>query len=212
MPVPLTTDVRRIWSITANATTPIVDATIDVTVTDGVESVTKRITMHAEYVTEEADAGSEMDTAFTRYDSINEFEDAGDGDPANAEANIYVKPDGTVSAATLGVDPYGGFPQNWNVLAPALTDPENYECRVTQVDGDVLTVGTLDTWFNCSTERQWGYAASADAFVGSGIITDTLIGNFKLQIREVGRPDTEEEKPFRLWCIARSYPPGIPLP
>lgn len=206
--VPLTTDVRRIWSITADATTPVVDATIDVTVTDGVESVTKRITMHAEYVTEDADPGSEIDTNFTRYDNIQEQTETGGGTPASAHANIAVRIDGTVNAYTIGLDPYPAFPQNWNALAPALTDPENYECRVVKISGDDPDTGTLNTWFNCSIQRIWGVAVSATGSTAYAV--ESRSGSYELQIREVGRPETVQTKPFDFNVIAESYPGALP--
>lgn len=189
------------------------DAVIDVTITDGATEITKRVTITATSTDESA--ASTLSDEFTGYNNIIIQDSIDGGQPLTLYAAIQARSDGTVNANTdLFEDPdsYPEFPQDWNTGAPAVPDPENFECRVTVVAGDTPTYGTVNVWLNLSSDREWKNEATADSGPGTGIVTDTVAGDYLLEIREVGRPDTVKSKSFKLRASALSYPPGIILP
>lgn len=198
--VDLSTDVRRIWYINADDPLDVEDAVVDLTITDGSESVTKRITLHAEQLSE--GTTSTIDEEFTRFDSFYDSK-SGSTFPITATVDIAVKPDGYVYAETLNLPDPATFPQKWNIDAGAVLDPENFECRLTLTSGTDPT-GTMDTWLNCASVQEWGYSVSL--FGGPfdpipGLREQEKVGNFKLEIREVGRPDTVKTKVFQMYAI-----------
>lgn len=197
--VPYTTDVRRRWKIEATNPNDIVNAVADVTVTDGVQTVTKRVTMRAEQVEEVTDPGSEISTDFTREDTVEDYAESTVGG-ANPEVRVglYVRPDGTINMTTFNGGQEANFPQNWNILAPAVTDPQNYECKISVRQQDSLWPNTayssefwFTNWLNLNEERYY-VAQSTQSSVAKGTVTKT--GEWTLAIREVGRPDTVKYK------------------
>lgn len=204
--VPLTTDERRIWGIAAE-TEGNVSATVDVTISDGVETVTKRVTMYAEQKSESVDPGSEIDHDFLRYDEIID-ESIGTPYPIGASAFIRVASDGYVYATRLELPDPTGFPQKWNTLAGAMTDPQNFECRAVVSDGDTPTTGTMNQWFNLSSDHRWGYSARIYGGANDPIPGTTRVekgGKLRIEVREVGRPETLKIKIVYLEAIARTF-------
>jgi hypothetical protein len=197
--VPYSTDQRRRWKIEATNPGDVVNAVVDVTITDGSETVVKRITMRAEQVEEVADPGSEISTDFTREDTVEDYAQSTVGG-ANPEVRIglYVRPDGTINMTTFNGGQEANFPQNWNILATAVTDPQNYECKISVRQQDSLWPDTayssefwLTNWLNLNEERYY-VARSTQSSVAKGTVTKT--GEWTLAIREVGRPDTVKYK------------------
>lgn len=195
--VPLSTDVRRIWYIAAE-TVGSVEAVIDVTIANGPDSVTKRVTMRAEQLEETAETGSTVDTEFTRYDQIVDLVNG--TPPVLAEAEIQIRPDGYVYAFTEEEPDPNGFPQKWNANAGSLTDPENFEARLTVLSGDVPSAGsdTIGLWLNLSTQRAWRYTNALATANESELIS----GELQLEVREVGRPSTVQTKRFFMSALA----------
>ena len=190
---PLSTATKRVWYIEAD-TVEVVNAVADITITDGVDSVTKRVTMRAEQQGEETDPGSEVGTGFTRYDRLRDVDIA--PAPAAVASRMFVrmKPDGFFYAEGRETGVPTGFPQEWQSQAPAPSDPQNYECRMTKISGWTMDSGTLDTWLNCSSEHEW--YVSALLAINPSPRTAIRAGEYQLDVREVGRPETVKTKRF----------------
>jgi hypothetical protein len=200
--VELTTDVRRTWFIEATTDGEDFNAVIDLTISDGTASVTKRITLHVQRTDE--DAVSDISTDFTQFDSIRDlFIQPDEVTPLeDASTQIWFYNIGSVAAFTNhpgGM--YVNFPQIWNTNSPAVTDPENFEIRATMLQGDDIPDGdVLDMWLNLSTTRTWSYQVLASDF--GGFLNREIIkfGEFTFEIREVGRPDTVQVKRIFMQC------------
>ncbi|GAG48846.1 unnamed protein product, partial [marine sediment metagenome] len=142
--VELTTDVRRTWYIEATADGEDFNAVIDLTISDGISSTTKRITMHVSRTDESTDPGSDISTDFTQFDSIKDFWVQPDPETPLEDTftEISFYSNGEVIAYTNHPGgPYVNFPQVWNVNSPTVADPENYEIRCTLVNGDDIPDG-----------------------------------------------------------------------
>lgn len=184
-------------------------AEVDLTIWDGVNTVTKRINLDVSSSSETS--SSSLSTDFTQYNSLSDSDTQYGGSVSQAGFFIYVNADGTVDAERIPIT--GGheptFPQDWNTSAPAVPDPENFECRMTVVTGDAPN-GTLGTWLNCATDRTWDFIAFADALTISDVVVDEISATVLLEIREVGRPATVKQKTLDLYAIATSNGGAIP--
>jgi hypothetical protein len=200
--VELTTDVRRTWFIEATTDGEDFNAVIDLTISDGTASVTKRITLHVQRTDE--DAVSDISTDFTQFDSIKDvFIQPDDETPLqDTITQISFNPDGTVTALT-SAGPYVNFPQIWNNDSPAVTDPENFEvrCRVGPLFGDDIPDGEpLDVFLNLSSSRIWQYEVLVSDF-GNFFAREIIeTSEFFADVQEVGRPDTRQTKRFFMQC------------
>jgi hypothetical protein len=202
--VELTTDVRRTWFIEATADGEDFNAVIDLTISDGTASVTKRITLHVKRTDESTDPGSDISTDFTQFDSIKDLFVQPDAvtplEDTLTEMTFYSN--GEVIAYTNHPGgPYVNFPQVWNVNSPTVADPENYEIRCTMLQGDDIPDGdVLDMWLNLSSTRTWQYRVLATDF--GGFLNREIIefGEFTFEIREVGFPDTVQTKRIFMQC------------
>lgn len=197
--VALSTDVRRIWYIKSDQPEEIQNATIDVTITDGPDSTTKRITMYSEWAVETTDPGSEIDPEFTRADVVRSI--STDLFNPFALAGFEVLSTGIVNAYNHDTNPVVNFPQNWHSQAPTPADPGNYECRMTLDTGDSPT-GTLDMWLNCNTKHFWELTIIESEFTVPPEQTIAKNSYLTFEIREVGRPETVQSKTLRLSCRA----------
>lgn len=191
----LSTATKRVWYIAAD-TVEVVNAVADITITDGVDSVTKRVTMRAEQQGENTDPGSGVDTGFTRYDQLRDYEIAPSTSAPSARMTVTMKPDGYFYANGARTGTPTGFPQMWQSQAPAPSDPQNYECQMTKVSGDDMDSGTVDTWLNCASDHAWYMRA----FTSSNPLPVVVqsVGEYQLDVREVGRPETVKTKRFRI--------------
>jgi len=198
--VELDTTVRRTWFIEATTDGDDFNAVIDLTISDGLDSVTKRITMHAKRSDE--DATSNISTDFTQFDSIKDFFVQPDEQTPLQDTltEISFLPDGTVTART-SAGPYINFPQIWNVDSPTVPDPENFEIRAELINGDDIPDGSvLDIWLNLSSERTWRYEVLVSDF-GNFFRREIIdFGEFIFSVREVGRPDTAQTKRIFMQC------------
>jgi hypothetical protein len=198
--VELDTTVRRTWYIEATTDGEDFNAVIDLTITDGISSTTKRITMHVSRTDE--NAGSDISTDFTQFDSIKDFFVQPDKETPLQDTltEISFLPDGTVTAQT-SAGPYVNFPQIWNTNSPTVPDPENFEIRCTLINGDDIPDGSpLDLWINLSSQRTWSYEVLASEFGPNPIREIIEFGEFILEVREVGRPDTVQSKRIFMQC------------
>lgn len=201
--VSLSTDEQRQWKIEADEPDEIVNAVIDITISDGLESVTKRITMRAEQQSEASD--SEIDDEFTRYDEIIDTDSGPVGQEQEAWVGIRVNKDGTVDAIYLNDGPNANFPQNWNTAAPTVPDPENYEASLSVEAGGTLFPSHNNSIFpwtathNITDEPYWVHRTEFSASAGAGTITKE--GYWRLRIQEVGRPETAQIKRFKVRVV-----------
>jgi hypothetical protein len=200
--VELTTDVRRTWFIEATADGEDFNAVIDLTISDGTASVTKRITLHVKRTDESTDPGSDISTDFTQFDSIRDLFIQPDAVTPLQDTltQISFLPDGTVTAQT-SAGPYINFPQIWNTNSPAVTDPENFEIRATMLQGDdIPDDSVLDQWVNLSSIQAWSYQVLVSDF-GNFFNREIIkFGEFTFEIREVGFPDTVQTKRIFMQC------------
>ena len=120
-------------------------------ITDGVDSVTKRISIHVSRTDEDTDSGSDISTDFTQFDRITDLSDVA-AEPARVEITF-------LNAGFVLADKDHGFvtnfPQTWNVLSPTVPDPQNFEIRLTVVSGHAPTGGIIDQWLNLSSDKEW---------------------------------------------------------
>jgi hypothetical protein len=200
----LTTDVRRTWELEALADGEDFTSIIDLTITDGIDSVTKRISIHVKRTDESTDPGSDISTDFTQFDSIKDFWVQPDPETPLEDTftEISFYSNGEVVAYTNhpgGI--YVNFPQIWNVNAPTVADPENYEIRCTMLQGDDIPDGQeLDMWLNLSSTRTWQYEVLASEFGPNPIREIIEFGEFTFEVREVGFPDTVQTKRIFMQC------------
>jgi hypothetical protein len=198
----LDTDVRRTWFLEADADGEDFTSIIDLTIADGTDSVTKRISIHVKRTDEDTDSGSDISTDFTQFDSIKDFFVQPDEETPLQDTltRISFLPNGTVTADT-SAGPYVNFPQLWNTNSPAVTDPENFEIRATMLQGDDIPDGDiLDQWLNLSSTKSWQYEVLASEFGPNPIREIIEFGEFTFEIREVGRPDTVQSKRIFMQC------------
>jgi len=183
-------------------------ATVDITITDGINEVTKRVFMNAVQNADNNDAGSEPSDDFTRYDLLaDRYGLLGTG-PLIVSVTLEVNIDGTVNSYGYRSGQDVDFPQNWNDLAPSVPDPQNFECRLTILDGDQVYTGSSPTgvWVNLSTMKQWSYYLELAERPDSGIV-EQVNGEWQLEIREVGRPTTVKTKMMNA-LVSIIGPPG----
>ena len=209
--IPLSTALKRTWEVSAPDPLDSNSATVDVTISDGVSSVTKRVYMAATQLADNNDAGSGVSTDFTRYDIIEDNWEEFYPTPMYASVALLVNPDGTVTSVSYTMQNNTNFPQDWNTLAPSAPDPQNFECRMTILSGDPLQTnfGITGVWQNLSVQRFWEYWILAPKIDPDEI--REVQGDWQLEIREVGRPETVKTKLLH----ARAYivgPPGEPPP
>jgi hypothetical protein len=194
--VALTTSVRRVWEVLADTPGDNLFTEIDVTISDGISFVTKRVTMNSQYITEGTppDTPTDISDDFTQYDRLQDtWRQQQDPPPQAAGVTVVISPTGLVNVSRVADGDVPGFPQAWNVNAPTVLDPQNYECRMTVV-GDPVYVGSSLTseWLNCSSERLWTYF-EADENLPPQVFAISQ-GDWILEVREVGFPNTVKQK------------------
>lgn len=194
--VPLTTSVRQLWEVTAPNPLDDNTALVNVTISDGVVSVTKQVSMRAAQISEQTDPGSDIDPDFTRYDLIRDSTGVLGPVPYLTIITLSIFPNGQINAEGYADGQRPNFPQKWNELAPNVPDPQNFECRLT-VDGDPVTFGSspVGQWLNLSSVYAWSYTVEAD-YIPPGVV-EQQVGDWTLEVREIGRPDTVKTKLLR---------------
>jgi hypothetical protein len=207
--VALSTDVRRAWRVDADTPQTSNSATIDVTISDGISSVTKQVTMLAQYDFDgPGNPGdpSEISDNFTQYDRIDDNWLEGVFPlPATSRITLTIYSDGTINAIAKNRGQDSNFPQDWHVDAPAPADPNDYECRLT-VTGDALQAGSdaTDVWLNLSTAHAWSYFIDGTGEAGG--ISIGAVGEWILEVRESGNPSNVKQKFMDV--VARVITPG----
>jgi hypothetical protein len=195
--VPLSTDVRRLWRVDADTPQTSNSATIDVTINDGISSVTKQVTMLAQYDFDgPGNPGdpSEISDDFTQYDNLLDTWSPGqNNEPDESRVTLSIFPDGTLNATGLNNGPYANFPQDWHTDAPATTDANEYEVRLTSM-GNALQAGSDATgqWLNLSSLRGWSMFADGTGFPAQTIVSSTA--QWLLEVRESGNPSNVKQK------------------
>jgi hypothetical protein len=191
-------------------------ATVDVTYSDGITSVTKQVTMLAQYDWEGSTPGpddpSEIDIDFTQYDRIaDEWFEGAYPLPATSKMTLTIYSDGTLNAIGKNGGQDGNFPQDWHTSAPAVTNANDYECRLS-VDGYPLDTGSdlPDQWLNLSSAHAWNYFVDATGFQSG--IEITASGEWVLEVREVGRPDNVKQKTLDVIATAMAPDDGGIIP
>ena len=206
--VELPTDVIQVWGLDTFGDNDL-DAVVDMTISDGTSSVTKRITMHSQQTSDNGD--SDISTDFIRFDRLIDNAVTQLPAPINeALALILVQNDGLVNAQVLQ-DPPGGtqtFPQNWNDSAPTVPDPENFEAKLHVVTGDAPQAFSdpLDIFLSLDQTRSWGLNISA--VEASGTEETFKSGTYELTIQESGRPETAQIKTFEMIVESIVIPEG----
>lgn len=204
--VVLSTDVTRLWEVTAPDPLDDNTATVNVTISDGVSSVVKQVTMRAAQLTEQTEPGSDLSDEFTRFDAIADiWEDFDNPPPPVARLTLTVNTDGTINAVGLADGQLLNFPQDWNINAPNTTDSLNYECRLTSV-GDDLYTGSSPTglWMNLYQPYSWSLYADTSEFPRQLVVRSEA--DWTLEIREVGRPETVKTKIMTAKAISVGNP------
>ena len=206
--VALSTDVIRTWNLDT-ITDEDLNAVVDVTYSDGIDSITKRVTMHSEQTKEAAD--STISTDFVRFDRLIDNAVTQLPAPINeALALLLVQNDGQVNAQVLNSDPGGTqtFPQNWNDSAPTVPDPENFETMLHVVSGDapVAFSDPLDVWLSLNITRSWGLNISAAE--ASGTEETFKQGRYEVSVRVSGSPGTIQTKTFEMIVESIVIPEG----
>jgi hypothetical protein len=153
---PPTLGTQRVWTRLSAITDGQKSGTFDVTVDDGVDSVTRSGTLTAERTEGTPDETGWTDTPGFIYSYNAPF------DPTFEDAVA------TLSMADTGIgtgtfSPFGSLidlPENWHTGAPTPGNPEDYEVYVTVVSGDAPTSGSaLDTWIVLDTNPTWTLTA-----------------------------------------------------
>ena len=142
--VELSLDEVRQWTLTAVSGENLTNA-LDVTVSDGVTPVTKRITMNSQRTapttfnewTETPWFLADID-AFNGYEEITFF--------TNGIANAQRFTAGTVQEA-----------EEWHSEYPTPSDNSNYEVRYDHISGevDLITGSAVGVWLSLSFQRSW---------------------------------------------------------
>ena len=212
---PIATNQAPSWDVEAVNVGDSQSAVVDLTISDGISSVTKQVTLYAENI-EEA-ATSSVSTDFTQYDDIRDtYEDYESKWPLFelTRAIITFQSDGFVQASAAHVSgQYPNFPQKWNVLAGTMTDPENFEVKLEVVSGSTQPLGdSIGVFLNLSSARSWYVELLEDdiEFLAPNIAS----ANVNITVQEVGRPETAETKNCLLAAIVRAnfWPFGTPPP
>ncbi len=205
--VVLSTDIIRKWSLETVAESDL-DAVVDMTISDGTSSVTKRITMHSQETSE--GSPSDISTDFLRFDRLIDTAVIQPGEPLiEASASIFIFTNGTVGAQVLNTPPGGTqtFPQDWNVDAPTVPDPENYEALLHVVSGDTPTGDAdVDIWINVSQGPRWDLNILISEISGKAEIFKE--GRYEMSIQEVGRPETTQTKTLEMVVESINIPEG----
>ena len=102
------------------------------------------------------------------------------------------------------------YPETWNNAAPLLENPENFEARMTHIDGRRQLywyenglwwyfAGQDSTpWLNITDMAKFRYMAKTNLQVEDLVV---IAGEYQLEIREVDKPETVKIKSLnlRLW-------------
>lgn len=189
----LSTDTRRRWALTSQLGES-KSAVVDVTISDGEESVTKRVNLITNSTQEGVDPGSGIDPDWTQTDAVH------DQGVLEASIGVYFYNDGTMNVTTLNGGQEAGYPINWHLQAPNPSDPQNYEMRIYVNQNDSLwpdTAKSIDLWFNGwqNLSSTAFYVSDTDTQAGGQVTKD---GTWIFAIREVGRPDTVKYKTLQV--------------
>ena len=188
------------WEVSAPNPGDDNSAVVDVSITDGVATVTKRVYMTATQNTENTDPGSDLSDDWTRYNLLSDNRGILSNGPYIASVTLLISPNGTINSTGYNDGQNTDFPQNWNDLAPSVPDPQNFECRLTiPWPGDSVYPGSspVGVWINLSNQYVWTYYLELVNLPPPSVI-EQILGDWTLEVREVGRPDTVKTKLMRV--------------
>lgn len=139
--VDLTLDLVRSWTLPATSGED-VNCELDVTVGDGVNTVTKVVTMHSQRT---ANASSNVWTT-AQWFLVDEFAPYG--------ATVTIDSDGTAIGEILTALVES---EDWNGDAPTAPDPQNYEVMLHNLTGisNLITGSAIETWVNLASTAAW---------------------------------------------------------
>ena len=197
--VELSTQIRRLWVLTADDAGEIKNATIDITISDGIYSVTKRVAMRAENRVEGVPPGSGIEEDFTEQLNVDDYVFFVLPQPPRFPGGrIEVYRVGNMDAFYVsdGSQIRDNYPQKWHLESPAASDPQNYEGRMFRVSGAELTTNIKDVWQNLNDNRIWELAITSQEWAArpAGLEILTKTAEYILEIREAGRPETDRQK------------------
>lgn len=188
---PLTLDANRNFKL-ESLVGETKSSVLDVTVSDGVVSITKRVNMDTEYI-----APPIAPPVWTDAQWVLSDQTFPQGLAQLAKMTIKVNADGTAEGIMendSGTESQQA--ENWHTDAPGALDPENYEAKWTNSNGVIL--GDVDTWVNLGTNQEWQ--------VEFATRPNTREYFFTLQIRAIGGVAIEKEIKMIVWQDDGSQP------
>ena len=185
-------DVVRSWTLLATSGQDLV-CELNVTVSDGVESVTKRVTMHSQYVLPPSS------NVWTRIPHFIIEDPIASG---TAGGTITMSNDGIGYGYKL-TGPTLEEQEDWNSQAPTPTDPENYEVALVWISGvknywtgDVISFTGTPIWLSLDTTRSWTWTRPGSVY---------LEAVFDIWVRRIGEAGIDK----RSFILAGIEAPGL---
>lgn len=163
----LTLDTVRQWTLLATSGEDLTCA-LDITVSDGVDSITKRVTMNS---VRSSDASDNTWTT-TQWQLV-------DTDTSAPVGTVNINADGSATG-TIESPPQTEETEAWNSASPAAPDPEDYEVFLHNVAGlaGLIAGSDIETWIPLSVNRSWSVT------ITSGLYREWV---WDISIRRVGR-------------------------
>ena len=159
---------------------------LDVTVSDGIDIVTKRVTMHSARTDVANDLVLQTNTQTIIDTGLN----------AAVTGGLIIKVNGQLVGSTnnsppalIADDIFGALAEQWNedwhAASPAASDSDLYEAQLVLVSGDEPTGGApLDVFINCQFELAWFWSLAAAPPAA------LLNGTVDLTMQLLGQPST----------------------
>ena len=176
--------IDRSWTLTSALGDGAKTCELDVTVSDGVDSVVRRVTMSSER-TETGQSNKIIWTSSpATVDALSRAAQSED-----AVITLLVDNNGEESATP---EPQGsGQSQDWHSEAPAATDPELYEVKLELFAGDAPDTGTIGTYEPLSVDRIWTMTVD-------GAVNDEKEGWWDVTIRQIGNGPSAVTRQFHV--------------
>jgi hypothetical protein len=167
----LTLDVNRSWKLLATSGEDFSNV-LDVTVSDGTASLTKRVTMHSTRATVIPANVWTTVTWFLEHIAVI---------PADGLVQVILNPDGTGQGS-------GDFPisEDWHSQAPAASDPQNFEAQLVPISGDAPdpVSSSVNIWLPITTQLLWEMRV-----LGASPPITPKIGVWNLKVRRINEPE-----------------------
>ena len=172
-------------------------AVVNVTISDGSESVTKQVTVRAEYQT---DIGSDIVLDPTEVEVTDEQD-------AEASLTLFVNSNGNIDIVRSDGSQPLGFPQSWHSDFPNPTDSQSYEVfleEAEETNGRETSPPTVQSdatgvWRNLSTNRDWTLFQQDGPF---GVAL-TKWAKWTITIRRIGVASSAVSKTINLQVTSR---------